>query len=103
MGKSPRPGAGKVGRHAHRDAALLLIAYRHGLRVSEVCALRWDHVDLKQGLLHVARLKHGVLSTHPLRGPELRALRQIHRAYPACGRLSSGSAPAGADPLPRPE
>ncbi len=74
--------AGKVGRHAHRDAALLLIAYRHGLRVSELCALRWDQVDLKQGLLHVARLKHGVPSTHPLRGPELRALRQIHRAYP---------------------
>ena len=71
-----------VGRHAHRDATLILIAYRHGLRVSELVALRWDMVDLKQGLLHVARLKNGVESVHPLRGPELRALRKLQRDYP---------------------
>lgn len=71
--------AGKLGRHGHRDATLILIAYRHALRVSELVALRWDQVDLKQGLLHVSRLKNGVPSTHPLRGPEIRALRRLQR------------------------
>jgi type 1 fimbriae regulatory protein FimB/type 1 fimbriae regulatory protein FimE len=74
--------AGSVGRHGRRDATLLLIAYRHGLRVSELVALRWDHLDLKQGLIHISRLKNGVPSTHPVRGPELRALRQLQREYP---------------------
>jgi type 1 fimbriae regulatory protein FimB/type 1 fimbriae regulatory protein FimE len=74
--------AGRVGRHGHRDATLILIAYRHGLRVSELVALRWDQVDLEQGLLHVSRLKNGVPSTHPLRGPEIRALRRLRRDYP---------------------
>ena len=74
--------AGKLGRHGHRDAALLTLAYRHGLRVSELVALRWDMVDLKQGRLHVNRLKNGIPSVHPLRGPELRALRKLERDYP---------------------
>src|ERR1019366_1685421 len=63
----------KLGRHGARDRTLILLAYRHGLRVSELVALRWDQVDLKAGLLHVARLKNGIASTHPIRGPELRA------------------------------
>jgi type 1 fimbriae regulatory protein FimB/type 1 fimbriae regulatory protein FimE len=71
--------AGKVGRHGHRDATLILIAYRHALRVGELVALRWDQVDLQQGLLHVSRLKNGTASTHPLRGPEIRALRRLKR------------------------
>lgn len=75
--------AGKSGRHGPRDRTLLMLAYRHGLRVSELVALRWDHVDLKAGLLHVARLKNGLPSTHPIRGPELRALRELRREYPA--------------------
>lgn len=74
--------AGSVGRHGHRDATLLLLMYRHGLRVSELVALRWDAIDLDQGLLHVARLKNGFDATHPLRGPELRALRRLRREYP---------------------
>ena len=60
----------------------LTLMYRHGFRVSEVVALRWDQIDLKQGLMHVNRVKNGVPSTHPLRGPELRALRQLQRDYP---------------------
>jgi type 1 fimbriae regulatory protein FimE len=74
-------GAG-AGRHGDRDRTLLPIMYRHGLRVSEATSLRWDQVDLKSGLLHVQRLKNGVPSTHPLRGPELRALRKLRRDWP---------------------
>ena len=73
--------AGKVGRHRHRDRTLILIAFRHALRASELVALRWDQVDLKQGLLHVMRVKNGAPSTHPLRGPEIRALRRLQRDY----------------------
>lgn len=71
--------ARKRGRYGHRDATMILMAYRHGLRVSELCALRWNHIDFAQGLLHVNRLKHGTPSVHPLRGPELRALRKLKR------------------------
>ena len=74
--------AGDSGRHANRDQTLLTVMYRHGLRVSEAVSLRWDQVDLKAGMLHVNRLKNGVPSTHPLRGPELRRLRQLRRDYP---------------------
>jgi integrase len=74
--------AHQAGRHGPRDRTLLLIAYRHGLRVSELVAMRWDQVDLKAGLVHVSRLKNGLTSTHPLRGGELRALRELKREYP---------------------
>lgn len=71
--------AATQGRHRVRDSALILIAYRHGLRVSELVSLRWDQMDLAHGLMHVARLKNGMPSVHPLRGPELRALRRLQR------------------------
>jgi type 1 fimbriae regulatory protein FimB/type 1 fimbriae regulatory protein FimE len=74
--------AASSGRHGARDRTLLLLIYRHGLRVSEAIALRWDQVDLKAGNLAVLRRKNGVPSTHPLRGPELRALRQLRRDWP---------------------
>jgi len=74
--------ARETGRYGHRDKTLILIAYRHALRVSELIALRWDMVDLKKGLLHVSRLKNGIDSVHPLRGPELRASRKLLREYP---------------------
>ena len=74
--------AKSIGRHGHRDMTMILVAFRHGLRVSELVALRWDMIDLKQGVVHVSRLKNGVNSTHPLRGPELRALRKLKRDYP---------------------
>ena len=74
--------ARETGRYGHRDKTLILIAYRHALRVSELISLRWDMVDLKKGLLHVSRLKNGIDSVHPLRGPELRALRKLLREYP---------------------
>jgi type 1 fimbriae regulatory protein FimB/type 1 fimbriae regulatory protein FimE len=74
--------ARKRGRYGHWDATMILVAYRHGLRVSELCALTWDQVDFGQGLLHVTRLKHGVPSVHPLGGEELRALRRLRREQP---------------------
>ncbi|MDQ3397118.1 MAG: tyrosine-type recombinase/integrase [Deinococcota bacterium] len=71
--------AKRRGRYGHRDATMILLAYRHGLRVAELCALRWEQFDLKQGLLHVRRIKSGIDSVHPLRAPELRALRKLQR------------------------
>ena len=71
----------KTGRHKCRDAAAVLLMYRHGLRVSELVALKWDQIDLKQGLLHVRRNKNGTPSTHPLGGQEIRDLRRIQRDY----------------------
>lgn len=73
--------ARSTGRYGHRDSTLILIAYRHGLRVSELVSLRWDQIDLAAGTLHVNRVKNGRPSVHPLRGPELRALRRLRRDY----------------------
>ncbi len=73
--------ARQQGRHGHSDATLIFLMFRHGLRVSEAATLRWEQVDLKQGLLHVQRIKQGLPATHPLRGKELRALRQLQRDY----------------------
>ena len=71
--------ARKRGRYGHRDATMVLVTFRHGLRASEVCALRWDMVDLARGLLHVRRAKNGTPSVQPLGGNELRALRRLKR------------------------
>jgi integrase len=70
------------GRYGHRDETMILIAYRHGLRASELCALRWDQIDFTRGLLHVQRLKNGTPSVHPMGGIEIRALRRLKREQP---------------------
>jgi len=50
-----------------RDRCLILLMFRHGQRVSEACALKLHQVDLESRVLHVARLKKGLSTTHPLR------------------------------------
>ena len=71
--------AAKGNRHGHRDATMILIAYRHGLRASELIDLRWDQVDFNAATLHVRRVKAGTPATHPLTGLEMRALRKLQR------------------------
>ena len=71
--------ARKRGRNSQRDVAAILLAYRHGLRASELCSLKWSQIDLRNGRLHVNRAKGGIESVHPICGPELRALRPLHR------------------------
>jgi len=70
------------GRHRARDAAIILLMFRHGLRTAELVALRWHQVDLKAGYLDVHRVKRGHHAKHPLRGPQLRLLRELQRLYP---------------------
>jgi integrase len=77
--------ARKLSRHAHRDATMILVAYRHGLRASEACDLQWHQIELDAGRLHVRRAKHGTPSVHPIRGDEIRALRKLQRENPPRG------------------
>jgi type 1 fimbriae regulatory protein FimB/type 1 fimbriae regulatory protein FimE len=74
--------AKKLGRHGHRDAVLIMMAYRHALRVGELVNLRWDQVSFSEGKIHTNRLKHGEASVHYLEADELRALRKLQRDYP---------------------
>ena len=67
--------AARKGRHSVRDFCLMLVAYRHGLQVSELIDIRLKDLDLETGRLFVRRVK-GSLSTHqPIEGDELRAVR----------------------------
>jgi site-specific recombinase XerD len=71
--------AAKKNRNGHRDATMVLVAYRHGLRAAELVVLRWDAVDFTHSRLHVRRVKGGTEAVHPIPGAELRALRQLQR------------------------
>src|SRR6516225_3668390 len=71
--------AARKNRWGHRGATMILVAYRHGLRPSELVDLRWDQVDFKTATLHVRRVKQGTPSTHPILGDELRAQRRLRR------------------------
>ena len=66
----------------HRNRTMVLIAYRHGLRVSELTNLEWSQIDLTTGTISLARLKNGIPSVHPLTGQELRALKRLRREHP---------------------
>ena len=70
-------------RNAERDRCLVLLMFRHGLRVSEACALKLSQVDIESRVLHVQRLKKGLSTTHPLRTDELRAIKAWLSQRPA--------------------
>jgi integrase len=73
----------RQGRYGQRDATLILIAFRHGLRAQEICDLEWSQVEFgRSAQLHVRRVKNGKPSVHPLRGDEVRALRELRRQFP---------------------
>src|SRR5258708_522123 len=83
--------AKRRGRNGARDAAAILLAYRHGLRAQELCSLKWAQVDLTHGRLHVNRAKGGIESVHPLHGPELRALRPLQGQSPYVFTTEAGT------------
>lgn len=74
--------AKEIGRHGHRDALLILMMYRHALRVGELANLQWEQFDLKRGKLSIRRLKNGLPSIHYLERDEIKALRHLSKAYP---------------------
>ena len=71
--------SGKTDAQGQRNATLILVAFRHGLRASELCDLEWSQVDWKSATLHVRRAKNGKPASHPIRGDELRELRKLQR------------------------
>jgi integrase len=78
--------AAKDGRWGHRDPTLVLIGFRHGLRAAEICDREWSQVEFgRSASLHVRRVKNGKPSVHPLRGEEIRALRELRRQFPDSG------------------
>ena len=70
-------------RYTLRDATMILVAFRHGLRVSELCTLTWDQIDFSQGRMHVRRIKNGIGSVQQIGGEEVRMLRALKRGDPA--------------------
>jgi len=63
----------------HRDRTMIMVAYRHGLRVTELVSLQWHQVDLNAATMRIYRAKHGRDATHPIPGSELRELRRLKR------------------------
>ena len=66
-----------IGRHGYRDRCMVLIAYRHGLRVSELVSLRWDQVNLDDSTIYIRRCKGSKSGSHPLERDEANALRKL--------------------------
>ena len=79
----------KGNRHGHRDWLIGLLIYRHGLRVSEACDLRWDDIDLTKRTIIVRRLKGSTDSAHYLEKDEHKALGELWRAYAKQGIKSA--------------
>jgi len=75
--------AAKAGRHGDRDYLLILLAYRHGFRISELINLRITDLNLDSARVWVPRSKGSLSTEQPLAGDELRAIRRYLRARPA--------------------
>jgi integrase len=71
--------AARGNRYGQRDATMILVAYRHGFRASEIVDLEWSAIDFVRAEMHVPRAKNGKPATHPIRGDELRELRKLRR------------------------
>jgi type 1 fimbriae regulatory protein FimB/type 1 fimbriae regulatory protein FimE len=76
--------AGTRGRHKERDHTLLLVMFRHGLRASEACNLKWDAVMLEENTIWINRLKGSESGSHPLPPDEKSALLELQKLYPGC-------------------
>src|SRR3989441_13369690 len=79
--------ARKSSRYGHRDATMILIGYRHGLRASELCDLQWSQIELATGRLHVRRAKNGSPRVHPMQGGEISPLPRLQREQGRCSQV----------------
>lgn len=70
------------GKHGTRNATLILMAHRHGLRVDELINMKWIHIDLEAGNLLVSRLKNGQKTIHELTKQEVDYLIEMESRYP---------------------
>ena len=91
----------KRNRHGHRDWLIGLVIYRHGLRVSEACDLRWDDIDLPKRTIIVRRLKASTDSVHYLERDEVNGLKLLHRQQQSNG-IKAGLSATRPDTLWRP-
>jgi type 1 fimbriae regulatory protein FimB len=80
-----------VSRNPERDYCLLLLMFRHGLRVTEICSLKLTDVDVKEKVLHIKRLKSCASGDHPMFNGEPRAvqawLAERTKMHPHCNTL----------------
>ncbi len=76
--------AGERGRHKERDRTLLSMMFRHGLRASEVCQLKWDAVMLEENTIWINRVKGSESGFHPVPPDEKEALIELQKLYPGC-------------------
>jgi integrase len=79
----------KGNRHGHRDWLIGLVIYRHGLRVSEACDLRWDDIDLRKRTIIVRRLKGSTDSVHYLERDEI----MVSNSFNGSNRLTGPRGP----------
>jgi type 1 fimbriae regulatory protein FimB/type 1 fimbriae regulatory protein FimE len=86
-------------RNPGRDRLLILMAFRHALRVSELVGLRWQQIHLNTATIHITRAKNGTPGIHGLQGDELRLLRALRREHPHADFvfLSERKAPLSVD------
>ena len=75
--------AARKSRHGARNYAMVLLAYRHGLRASELVGLRWSDVDIERGTIYCRRAKNSRSTVHPLKPDEVAALERAQRSRPA--------------------